>query len=156
MGTFAFPGQGHEHGVQDDQRESRNSHHDSLVSGTVQFVAWFRQTGSTSDRETARRSSRTALRSIKANCSGLRVSGTRWTSPQGELIESCTILTTTPNPLLSDIHARMPVILSPVNYDLLDGSSFQRHHFCVGDAEALRPGADEALSGEHESQLGAE
>jgi putative SOS response-associated peptidase YedK len=42
----------------------------------------------------------------------------RWTNPQGESIESCTILTTTPNPLLADIHDRMPVILSPDNYDL--------------------------------------
>ena len=32
--------------------------------------------------------------------------------------ETCTIMTTTPNQLLADIHNRMPVILSPVNYDL--------------------------------------
>lgn len=42
----------------------------------------------------------------------------RWRSPLGEVIESCTILTTTPNSLLSDIHDRMPVILSPDKYDL--------------------------------------
>ena len=42
----------------------------------------------------------------------------RWRNPQGELIESCTILTTTPNSLLADIHDRMPVILSSDNYDL--------------------------------------
>ena len=42
----------------------------------------------------------------------------RWRSPQGEAIESCTILTTTPNSLLADIHDRMPVILSPDDYDL--------------------------------------
>jgi len=42
----------------------------------------------------------------------------RWRNPQGELIESCTILTTTPNSLLADIHDRMPVILSPENHDL--------------------------------------
>jgi putative SOS response-associated peptidase YedK len=34
------------------------------------------------------------------------------------VIESCTILTTTPNSLLAEIHDRMPVILSPENYDL--------------------------------------
>jgi putative SOS response-associated peptidase YedK len=38
--------------------------------------------------------------------------------PRGETIENCTILTTTPNPVLVDIHDRMPVILSPGNYDL--------------------------------------
>ncbi len=42
----------------------------------------------------------------------------RWTNPQGEPIESCTILTTTPNSLLADIHDRMPVILRRENYDL--------------------------------------
>ena len=42
----------------------------------------------------------------------------RWRSPDGTLIESCTILTTTPNRLLGDIHDRMPVILSPDDYDL--------------------------------------
>jgi putative SOS response-associated peptidase YedK len=42
----------------------------------------------------------------------------RWTDPQGNTIESCTILTTTPNSLLADIHDRMPVILSADNFDL--------------------------------------
>jgi putative SOS response-associated peptidase YedK len=40
----------------------------------------------------------------------------QWKSPLGELIESCTILTTTPNSLLEDIHDRMPVILRPDDY----------------------------------------
>jgi putative SOS response-associated peptidase YedK len=42
----------------------------------------------------------------------------RCISQQGESIESCTILTTTPNSLLADIHDRMPVILKAENYDL--------------------------------------
>lgn len=41
----------------------------------------------------------------------------RWEHPQGDAIESCTILTTTPNELLADIHDRMPVILSDDAYD---------------------------------------
>jgi putative SOS response-associated peptidase YedK len=41
----------------------------------------------------------------------------RWTDPRGEVIESCAILTTTPNTLLQDIHNRMPVILSLDNFD---------------------------------------
>jgi len=32
-------------------------------------------------------------------------------SPDGTVLESCTILTTTPNALLQDVHDRMPVIL---------------------------------------------
>jgi putative SOS response-associated peptidase YedK len=31
----------------------------------------------------------------------------------GELVESCTIITTTPNELVAPVHDRMPVILSP-------------------------------------------
>lgn len=42
----------------------------------------------------------------------------RWKSPTGELVESCSILTTTPNTLLADIHDRMPVILQDEDYDL--------------------------------------
>jgi len=34
-----------------------------------------------------------------------------WRSPAGELIHTCTILTTEPNDLMKDIHDRMPVIL---------------------------------------------
>lgn len=35
-----------------------------------------------------------------------------WKSPDGEMIHSCTILTTQPNALMAEIHDRMPVILS--------------------------------------------
>jgi putative SOS response-associated peptidase YedK len=42
----------------------------------------------------------------------------QWTDPNGTAIESCTILTTTPNSLLADVHDRMPVILRQENYDL--------------------------------------
>jgi len=42
----------------------------------------------------------------------------QWTNPKGEIIESCTILTTTPNQLLADVHDRMPVIVTPDKYDL--------------------------------------
>jgi putative SOS response-associated peptidase YedK len=42
----------------------------------------------------------------------------RWKDPTGKPIETCTILTTEANSLLKDIHQRMPVILSPDDYDL--------------------------------------
>ena len=35
-----------------------------------------------------------------------------WKSPEGELIQTCSIVTTTPNELMAPIHDRMPVILS--------------------------------------------
>ena len=37
----------------------------------------------------------------------------RWRGPDGHAVETCTILTTTPNELLADVHDRMPVILAP-------------------------------------------
>jgi len=36
-----------------------------------------------------------------------------WKSPSGETIYSCTVITTTPNELVKEIHDRMPVILNP-------------------------------------------
>jgi len=41
----------------------------------------------------------------------------RWTSPSGEVLESCAIITVPPNPLMKDIHDRMPAILGPEHYD---------------------------------------
>ena len=41
-----------------------------------------------------------------------------WESGDGSYIESCTILTTEPNELMQPIHNRMPVIISPEDYDL--------------------------------------
>jgi putative SOS response-associated peptidase YedK len=41
----------------------------------------------------------------------------RWKDAGGQVVESCSILTTTPNTLLADVHDRMPVILPPDHYD---------------------------------------
>lgn len=41
----------------------------------------------------------------------------RWKSPDGNLIESCSILTTLPNEMVRDVHDRMPVILHRNHYD---------------------------------------
>jgi putative SOS response-associated peptidase YedK len=42
----------------------------------------------------------------------------RWRAPDGTIVKSCTILTTTPNALMADVHDRMPVILPAGEYDL--------------------------------------
>ena len=55
-----------------------------------------------------------------------------WQDAAGEIINSCTILTTEANELLRPIHHRMPVILNPADYDLwLDPT--------VQEASALQP-----------------
>ena len=41
-----------------------------------------------------------------------------WQTPDGGEIESCTILTTTPNELMAPIHNRMPVIIEPEDYSM--------------------------------------
>ena len=50
----------------------------------------------------------------------------RWKDASGQAVESCSILTTTPNALLADVHDRMPVILSPEHYDLWLDPGFRR------------------------------
>jgi putative SOS response-associated peptidase YedK len=37
----------------------------------------------------------------------------KWKAPDGNTVFSCTVITTTPNELVKDIHDRMPVILKP-------------------------------------------
>ncbi len=55
----------------------------------------------------------------------------RWRH-QGQVIESCTILTTDANERLAPLHDRMPVILRPCDYELwLDPA--------VGEVERLKP-----------------
>ena len=41
----------------------------------------------------------------------------RWESPEGSVLESCSILTTTANSVIRIIHDRMPVILPPAAID---------------------------------------
>jgi putative SOS response-associated peptidase YedK len=41
-----------------------------------------------------------------------------WKDPSGSGVQTCSILTTTPNAVTSAVHDRMPVILEPESYDL--------------------------------------
>lgn len=41
-----------------------------------------------------------------------------WKSPEGKIVESCSILTTSSNKLIEPLHDRMPVILHPHEYAL--------------------------------------
>jgi putative SOS response-associated peptidase YedK len=50
----------------------------------------------------------------------------QWKNPEGQLVETCSIITTTPNALLQDVHDRMPVILPDEAYDLWLDPGFQK------------------------------
>jgi len=64
----------------------------------------------------------------------------RWLSPDGEVLDTCTILTTQANALLRAVHDRMPVIVPPEHYARwLDAAEED-----VGDL--LAPAADGVLS----------
>jgi putative SOS response-associated peptidase YedK len=54
----------------------------------------------------------------------------------GQVVESCSILTTTPNALTSTVHDRMPVILDPSNYDVWLDPGFSD---TTAVSELLRP-----------------
>jgi len=41
-----------------------------------------------------------------------------WQDPEGSALQTCTILTTTPNELMAPIHNRMPVIIEPEDYEM--------------------------------------
>lgn len=60
----------------------------------------------------------------------------RWRSPEGRVIETCSILTTSANDLVRDVHDRMPVILPPDAYDLWLDPGFQKRD---GILELLKP-----------------
>ncbi|MEO5700491.1 MAG: SOS response-associated peptidase, partial [Casimicrobiaceae bacterium] len=40
----------------------------------------------------------------------------RWLSPQGEVLDTCTIVTTEANMLLRPVHDRMPLVIAPADY----------------------------------------
>jgi putative SOS response-associated peptidase YedK len=49
-----------------------------------------------------------------------------WKNPAGQLVETWSIITTTPNVLCADVHGRMPVILPDYDYDLWLDPGFQK------------------------------
>jgi len=65
----------------------------------------------------------------------------RWKSPDGALLHSCSIITTTANALVSGTHDRMPVILERENYDLWLDPGFTKTDPVLDFLKPLRPEA---------------
>jgi len=66
----------------------------------------------------------------------------RWRNPERELVETCSIITTSANALLSDVHDRMPVILKREDHDRWLDPGFKQ----VDDVlELLRPFQAESM-----------
>jgi putative SOS response-associated peptidase YedK len=47
---------------------------------------------------------------------GLAALFERWLSPEGEVLDTCAIVTTPANPLIRPLHDRMPLIIAPEDY----------------------------------------
>jgi putative SOS response-associated peptidase YedK len=62
-----------------------------------------------------------------------------WRSPEGQTIKTCSIITTTPNALLIDIHDRMPVILPTDAHDLWLDPGFQKADAICGLLKPFDP-----------------
>ena len=60
----------------------------------------------------------------------------RRSDSSGNIVETCTILTTKPNAVVADVHDRMPVILKPDHYDLWLDSKIRNASFL---ADCLKP-----------------
>jgi len=50
----------------------------------------------------------------------------QWKNPEGQLVETCSIITTTPNTLCAEVHDRMPAILPDEAYDLWLDPGYQK------------------------------
>jgi putative SOS response-associated peptidase YedK len=67
----------------------------------------------------------------------------RWKDSAGTTLETCSILTTTPNAVTAAVHDRMPVILDPDSYDLWLDSGMKDAETA---AEMLKPYDANAMS----------
>jgi len=54
---------------------------------------------------------------------GLAALTERWLSPEGEVLDTCAIVTTPANALVRRIHDRMPLIIAPEDYDAWLGAA---------------------------------
>jgi putative SOS response-associated peptidase YedK len=66
----------------------------------------------------------------------------RWTNPESQVIETCSIITTSANGVVRPVHDRMPVILDPADY----GQWLDPRTGAEDLLRLLRPAPDEAMT----------
>jgi putative SOS response-associated peptidase YedK len=79
-----------------------------------------------------------------------------WKNPEGQLVETCSIITTTPNALCADVHDRMPAILPDDAYGLWLDPRLPEDGRRVRHVEAVQPGLDAAVRGQQPGESGEE
>ena len=63
----------------------------------------------------------------------------RWQPPEGDAVETCTVLTMGANALMQPIHDRMPVVIAPESY-----ATWLSAETPAGEARGLMPAWDPA------------
>lgn len=79
-----------------------------------------------------------------------------WRDPSGHCIKSCSILTTAPNAVTSQVHDRMPVILSRDDYDLWLAPGMTSSEALSDLLKTFRRSFNACVPGEQASQSGPE
>ena len=119
LGSDPFVGQGREDRQQADQRPRRDRRRQTVLPVGLQAPALssagrrFLRVGQ--DRRGGKQPHHIRFTDRRAFAFGGLWE--RWTPPDGDPIESCTILTTRPNALIARLHDRMPVIMPPERFD---------------------------------------
>jgi putative SOS response-associated peptidase YedK len=61
-----------------------------------------------------------------------------WRSRDGQVVDSCSVITRVPSAMLAEVHDRMPVVLAPSDYDRwIDPATADAASFLAGHAEQL-------------------
>jgi putative SOS response-associated peptidase YedK len=74
-----------------------------------------------------------------------------WVDPNGSVVESCTIVTTTPNDVVADVHNRMPAILKADDSDLWLDSHIKNPARLTDCLKPFDASPDEEISRQHSS-----
>jgi putative SOS response-associated peptidase YedK len=72
----------------------------------------------------------------------------RWRQPDNTILESCAILTTSPNSLVAEVHDRMPAMLNEEDYDRWLDPGITDPEQVMDGLKPFHPKFDEKISGQ--------